>query len=689
MRNNIIMLLRSKLYLCILLLGCFNVVANDITPDELIVFKKTEKAELKLHVFYPKYHKKEINRTVVVSFFGGGWTGGTPKQFYQQSDYFMSRGIVAISAEYRVKSKHGTSPFESVEDAKSAIRWVRKNAKRLGINPDQIIAMGGSAGGHIAACTALIEGNEAKGEDLTVSSKPNGMVLMNPVLDTTTKGYGWLKVKGRETEISPCHQVKSNMPPSIVFHGTEDKTVPYENAQRFVKLMRAAGNDCQLISAVGKDHGFFNGEFFRKKNGNAYFKLTMYESDLFFQKYNWLKGEPNIKPEDINVSVLGGNVVYGSRINSESYHEIRRGLKNSQIRFTRTKKGTVAFLGGSITYNKGWRNKVGAYLQERFPETKFKFIAAGIPSEGSTSGAFRLMKDILSKGKVDLLFEEAAVNDRSPALRRNSNDRVRGMEGIVRHSLKSNPNMDIVMMHFVDPSKMKEYNQGKIPQEILDHDGVAQHYNITSINLAKEVTERINAGEFNWKDDFKNLHPSPFGQNIYFQSMRILLANAYKEDINNTLITAYKIPEKLNDFSYDKGRFISFKEATFKKGWEIDASWEPIKKERVRKGYTKIPLLVATEQGKVMKLKFKGTAIGMVALSGPDAGMIAYAIDGGNYKTFDLFTTNSPYQHLPRYFMLNPSLEANKEHTLKIKVLKDKNTKSLGNGCRIYSFFAN
>jgi sialidase-1 len=479
------------------------------------------------------------------------------------------------------------------------------------------------------------------------------------------------------------------MPPCLVFHGTKDRTVPYENAQRFVKLMKEAGNDCQLVSAVGEDHGFFNGAFFRKKNGDSYFNLTMYESDLFLQKNHWLKGVPNLKSEAIEVNVLGGNVVYGPRLNSEAYHEIRRGLKNSQVRFTRTKKGTVAFLGGSITYNKGWRNKVCAYLQERFPETKFNFIAAGIPSEGSTSGAFRLMQDVLSKGKIDLLFEEAAVNDRSPALRRNSKDRVRRMEGIVRHALDVNPKMDIVMMHFVDPSKMETYNKGKVPQEILDHDGVAKHYNITSINLAKEITERINAGEFNWKEDFRNLHPSPFGQNIYFQSMRVLLNNAYKENVKNTLITPYSIPEKLNDFAYDKGRFISFKEATFKKGWEIDPFWEPIKKERVRAGYTKIPLLVANEVGKTMKLKFKGSAIGMVALSGQDAGMIAYSIDGGKYKTFDLFTANSPFQHLPRYFMLAPELEEGKEHTLKIKLLKKSNAKSIGNACRIYSFFAN
>ncbi|MEC3907227.1 alpha/beta hydrolase fold domain-containing protein [Tamlana sp. 2201CG12-4] len=659
--------------------------AQKYIPNDTIIYKKTPQGELALHVFYPEDYSVNDSRSAIVSFFGGGWTGGHPRQFYQQSTFFAKLGMVAISAEYRVKKIHKTSPFESVQDGKSAIRWVRQNAKKIGVDPNRIVACGGSAGGHVAACTGVIQGQEVTSEDLLVSSVPNAMILFNPVLDTTEKGYGAEKVKGRETEISPCHQVKENAPPSLVFHGTKDLTVPFENAERFERLMKQKGNECLLVPAFGMGHGFFNSSWFRKTNTDASFKYTMYKSEAFLWKHGFIEKEPSDWDIEFNSPLFPK-----PKLDSKSYHKLRGGLKNSQIKFTKDKRGTVAFLGGSITFNKGWRNKVCDYLKQKFPETVFTFIEAGIPSEGSTSGAFRLVRDVLSKGDVDLLFEEAAVNDRSPGLRRNSIDRVRGMEGIVRHARKINPTMDIVVMHFVDPSKMEKYRAENVPQEIADHESVAEHYKLSSINLAKEVTERIDAGEFTWEDDFKNLHPSPFGQEVYACSMKTLLENAYFGFVaDDDKVTAYELPEKLNEFAYDNGTFLSIDKAKYKNGWELDPSWEPTNNERVRRGYTKIPLLVANGDKGWLKLNFTGSAIGMIALSGPDAGTIEYSIDGSEYQLFDQYTTNSYYQHLPRYFVLASELDAQKKHTIKIRMAKIPNSQSEGNACRIYSFFTN
>ena len=131
---------------------------------------------------------------------------------------------------------------------------------------------------------------------------------------------------------------------------------------------------------------------------------------------------------------------------------------------------------------------------------------------GSTPGAFRLERDILSKGKIDLLFVEAAVND--PTNGRSSIEQTRAMEGIIRHARKKYPDIDIITMYFVDPDKMEMYNNGEIPEVIQNHEKVAAHYQVSSINLAREVTDRINAGEFSWEEDFKDLHPSPFGQTL-------------------------------------------------------------------------------------------------------------------------------------------------------------------------------
>lgn len=677
--------MRIKLTILIFLVSFCNLYAEDYIPSDTIIYKHTPQGDLNLHVFYPENFSPKDKRPAMVFFFGGGWVGGNPRQFYQQATHFSKLGFVCFSAEYRVRKTHKTTPFECVKDGKSAVRFIRSNAKDFGVDPQQIIASGGSAGGHVAACTGVISGHEEAGEDYTISSVPNAMILFNPVLDTSEKGYGAEKVKGRETEISPCHQVRNNVPPCLVFHGTNDKTVPYENAKRFERLMKENGNDCLLVPFFGAGHGFFNSSWFRKTNTDDNFRYTLFRAEAFLWKHGFLKKEPTGWEFNFDSPLFPK-----PKLDSKAYHELRGGLKNSQIKFTREKKGTVAFLGGSITYNKGWRNKVCEYLQKKFPETEFTFIAAGIPSEGTTSGAFRLVRDVLSKGEVDLLFEEAAVNDRSPALRRNRVDRVRGMEGIVRHALNTNPTMDIVMMHFVDPKKMTDYRNGIVPLEIIDHESVAKHYEVPSINLAKEVTERIDAGEFSWEDDFKNLHPSPFGQEVYFHSMKIFLQSAYYGFVaEDDKITIKNIPEKLNEFAYDNGKFISFDKAKYKKGWEVDPSWEPQNKERVRRGYTKIPVLVSNGKKGFLKVEFEGTAFGIHALSGPDAGTVEYSVDGGEFKTFDQYTTNSYYQHLPRYFVLVSDLIPGEKHTIKIRMAENANEKSKGNACRILSFFVN
>lgn len=263
---------------------------NEFAPDRVVTYKTIGETELKMHVFEPEGHLASDKSPAIVFFFGGGWSGGDPKQFFQQARYFADQGMVTMSADYRVKSRNKTTPFESVKDAKSAVRWIRQNSTELGIDASKIVASGGSAGGHVAACTGVINDAEEEGEDTAVSSVPNAMILFNPVLDTTAKGYGLSKVgEARQTAISPCHHVRAGIPPTLVLHGTADSTVPFENAERFVRLMKAAGNRCRLEAFDGQKHGFFNGDFFRPKTKDtSIYSQTIRKSHEFLNALGYL-----------------------------------------------------------------------------------------------------------------------------------------------------------------------------------------------------------------------------------------------------------------------------------------------------------------------------------------------------------------------------------------------------------------
>ncbi|MDC0143348.1 alpha/beta hydrolase [Verrucomicrobia bacterium] len=256
-----------------------------------VQYKQVEDTKLFLHVFNPKDHKASDRRPAIVFFFGGGWNGGTPKQFEPHCTYLASRGMVAITAEYRVKSRNKTTPFECVKDGKSAIRWVRANAVKLGVDSKRVAAGGGSAGGHVAAATGNCLGLEEEGENLKVSSKPDVLVLFNPVYDNSSKGYGHDRVKPRWKEISPMHNIRKGAPPTIVFLGTKDKLIPVSTAQEYEKRLVAVGSRSELHLYKGATHGFFN-----KGKGDAY-PDTLIKMDDFLNSLGWLKGDPIFKKE--------------------------------------------------------------------------------------------------------------------------------------------------------------------------------------------------------------------------------------------------------------------------------------------------------------------------------------------------------------------------------------------------------
>ena len=280
------------------------------TPDmpgaRVEVYRRVGDVELNAYLFEPAGHKATDRCSAIVFFFGGGWRGGTPGQFLPQAQYLAERGMVAISVDYRVKSRHDVFPQDCLSDAKSAIRWVRQNADRLGIDPDRIVASGGSAGGHLAVATALVpgfEGVEPAGPAAEVSSAPNAMVLFNPaVMLAPGDGLPDLlstekvvdireRANGRSEEISPIHFVQDGLPPSIIFNGTNDEAVPFGTVVEFVKRMRAAGNHCELVAFEGQPHGFFNpgrdkGE--SREMATRYYHLTTRRMEDFLVRLGYL-----------------------------------------------------------------------------------------------------------------------------------------------------------------------------------------------------------------------------------------------------------------------------------------------------------------------------------------------------------------------------------------------------------------
>jgi acetyl esterase/lipase len=244
-------------------------------------YRKVGSTELKLWIFGESDPKAP--KPAVVFFFGGGWNGGSPEQFENQARHFAKRGMIAITADYRVKSRHGVPVVECVKDAKAAIAWVRENARRLGIDPEKIAASGGSAGGHLAASTGTLSGF---GSD----ERPNAMILFNPAC-TLAPIAGWQPPAARAglgTErfgveaqvISPAHHIGPHTPPTLILHGKKDTTVPYASVVAFESEMKKAGRPCKLVGYDGAGHGFFNrGEDSTK---------TLAEADGFLVDLGWL-----------------------------------------------------------------------------------------------------------------------------------------------------------------------------------------------------------------------------------------------------------------------------------------------------------------------------------------------------------------------------------------------------------------
>ena len=304
-----------------------------------------------------------------------------------------------------------------------------------------------------------------------------------------------------------------------------------------------------------------------------------------------------------------------------------------------------------------------------------------------TTGAHRLGRDVLSS-KPDLLFVEFAVNDDQDAAHAERECR-RGMEGILRQALENNPAMDIVVTHFVNPPMLDILSHGKTPLSSGTHETVARHYGVATIDLAREVAERIDAGRLTWKE-YGGTHPAAAGNRIAADMIVDLLDAAWEDSgqLGKTQPAKHRIPRKLDAGSYSKGQLVSVTGANIDKSWVVARpAWDSIAGGK-RGRFTGLDMLCTQAAGAELSLDFEGQAVGLYLLAGPDAGRVEYSVDGSPFESAELYHRHSAGLHYPRTVMLATDLKRGK-HSLRIRVADDHHPKSKGHAVRILDFVTN
>lgn len=318
----------KKVNLILLSFFCLTVAWSQLPLAEktlnVMDFKIVDNDTLKVH-WYAAESQDKKSTGAIAFFFGGGWRGGSHTHFQRQALYFSQRGLTTFLFEYRVDSRHNTSPVECVKDARSALRFLKQNHSIFNINPQKIIASGGSAGGHIVAATGTLHSVNESTDDLSIDPTPAAMVLFNPVFDNGPNGYHGPNVKDlmeedfrchctsyqipngkwsslfkeRFKELSPFHNISNQTPPSLVMFGSQDHLVPVATAESFQEQMKQFNNICQLIIFEGAKHGFFNGVKTKVNEDNKgtaeYFYGTLQASDDFLVGLDFLVEKANVR----------------------------------------------------------------------------------------------------------------------------------------------------------------------------------------------------------------------------------------------------------------------------------------------------------------------------------------------------------------------------------------------------------
>jgi acetyl esterase/lipase len=290
----------------------FRELLQDTPKPKEITYKQVGADSINLYVFAPDDLKSCDKRAALVWIHGGAWVGGNADVFFLHAHYSASRGAVGVSINYRLLAPRGSAINDFLMDCKSAIRYLRSHAAQLDIDPQKIVVLGDSAGGHLAAALGTVEGFDDSADDLSVSAKPNAVVLYNPIVDMTDAAWVKFVIAGAALEkspppgalvpmpahlelarqLSPLFAVGPNQPPTLLMHGLADTVVVPEQARRFEAAMKQAGNRCDLVLLDGARHAFVIAGYTASEERVV---NTIRTIDAFLASLGLLSGQPTLQ----------------------------------------------------------------------------------------------------------------------------------------------------------------------------------------------------------------------------------------------------------------------------------------------------------------------------------------------------------------------------------------------------------
>lgn len=277
-----------------------------------VIFKQVKDTTLKIYYVKPTNISPKKRCAAIVCIHGGGWTSGGADVFFSHARYFALRGAVGFSIEYRLIKHNGPLVTDCIADCKSAIRYIRVHARELNVDPNKIVVLGDSAGGHLAACMGTIDGFDDPSDNIGVSSKANAMVLCNPGVDLTDPAWVKIVIGGvalaknpapgdliptpaqlsLAKQVSPLFNVHKNEPPTLIMHGLDDKIILPVYSISFRDSMLKAGNRCDLELLPQTRHAFIIPNYTATEQTvvNVICKV-----DMFLTSLGYFKGPPLLR----------------------------------------------------------------------------------------------------------------------------------------------------------------------------------------------------------------------------------------------------------------------------------------------------------------------------------------------------------------------------------------------------------